>query len=110
MKMLLIQNPFGRLMLHALCLFRGGKLGWHWAGMLRELSALVVVKRTNHCPALRDVQTPSLYSQPRLNPLTPSAQVPGCPQRFRFCSKSRATIVPMLYFGDYSFTPRIISL
>jgi hypothetical protein len=36
-KQKLVKSPLGRVVLHGLCLFRGGRLRWHLTGMVREL-------------------------------------------------------------------------
>ncbi len=33
----LVEHSLGRVMLHFACLLRDGKVGWHWAGIRREL-------------------------------------------------------------------------
>lgn len=36
----LVDSPFGRMLLHLLCLLRGGKAQWHMGGMKREMNSL----------------------------------------------------------------------
>ena len=33
----LVKTPLGRVVLHGLCLFRGGRVRWHFTGIVREL-------------------------------------------------------------------------
>jgi len=33
----LVKTPLGRVVLHGLCLCRGGRVRWHLTGMVREL-------------------------------------------------------------------------
>jgi len=33
----LVKTPLGRAVLHGLCIFRGGQIGWHFTGIVREL-------------------------------------------------------------------------
>jgi hypothetical protein len=40
-KEFLVEKPLGRVVLHALCLCRGGRFRWHCAGILRELRKVI---------------------------------------------------------------------
>ena len=40
----LSKNPLGRVVLHGLCLFRGGDVRWHVAGISRELRNAIAGK------------------------------------------------------------------
>jgi hypothetical protein len=40
-KEFLVEKPLGRMVLHAICLCRGGRFRWHCAGIFRELRKMV---------------------------------------------------------------------